>query len=283
MDNVNNIIYQAKFALKNNWLMAINILDNALKTFPDSEEIYMELAEIYHSKNAHKKTMDCYTKVLKINPQNDLARFKLGNLYLEMNEPKLAIVSYNKIKEDYPEALYNKAIAYRTMQKHDEAIKTLKELVTHSVQMINAYKYLVEILIMFGKTKEASKYVELAKNSFGNTCMVHYLRGLVFAREKNLIGAYHEYMIASREDAEYPHIHGLLGKLAEAIGQSHLVLKHLKNAVRSSHDNTNSINELVIHVVNNRLANNVDDFIALLDGFDESIVIKAVEKFKLQM
>ena len=282
MENVNNVIYQAKFALKTNWLLAVKILEDALVKFPENEDIYVELAEIYTSKEVYKKALEYYQITLNINPKNDFARFKTGNIYLELGEPKMAIIHYDKMTEDYPEALFNKAIAYKSLHKLDDAVVTLKKLTEHSVQMIGAYKYLVEILVTLGKLKEAVNYIDKARKSFGDVFLLHYLRGLVYEREKNLIGAYHEYMIAAREDSEYPHVHKTLAKLADAIGQKNQVLKHLRKAIRQRFDVWSSIKEFVEHVVKYDLVNDLDGLRELMSDFDD-LVFSHAKKIYLEL
>ena len=276
MENINNIIYQARFCLKSNWIQAVNILENALKTNPEAEEIYLELADIYFTKSAFKKTLEYYQKALKVNPNNSFSRFKIGNIYLELDEPKLAIYHYDKITEDYPEALYNKAIAYRGMQKHDEAIKTLKELINHPVKMINAYRYLVEILVMFGKTKEAFRYINDAAAVFGDVCLIHYLKGVVFFREKNFLSSYYEYTLAARDDTEYPHIHRVLSRLAIAIGMVPNAYKHLKDAIRLHKNDRSAVSELVELLLTNQIVSNKDELIEYFKDFDDNITDTAI-------
>ena len=271
MENFNNLIYQARYVLKSNWLQAVNILENALKDHPEAEEIHMELAEIYSSKGAYEKTLQCYQKVLNLNPNHSYARFKTGNIYLELQEPKLALYHYDKITEDYPEALYNKAIAYRNMQKYDDAVKTLKVLINHPTKMIGAYKYLVELLVMFGKTKEALRYIDEAEQVFGSICTTHYMKGLVYSREKNIIRAYNEYLYASKDDSEYPHIHRLLAKLALVLGQTPNALKHLKDAIFFHKGDTEALQDLVELIVKQKIVKDVDELREYFQGYNEEI------------
>ncbi|MCL2062770.1 MAG: tetratricopeptide repeat protein [Candidatus Cloacimonetes bacterium] len=280
MDNFNNILYQARFHVKTNWLKAIKILEDALEEHPNSEELLLEIADIYHQRGLVKKTLQYYQKVFKIDESHPLARFRSGNIYLELHEPKLAIYHYDKIKEDYPEALYNKAIAYRNMQKPDEAVKILKNLVEHPVKMLCAYKYLVEILLMFRKSKEAFKYIDDAIMAFGKSPTTHYLKGLTYSQERNYIAAYTEYLQAAKDDYEHPHIHTILAKTAELIGLLPNALRHLKEAIRCHNVNSGEIYDLVEFVIRHNIINNKEELTDLLNEFDDITISSILETYQ---
>ena len=283
MENINNILYQARFYIKTNWLHAVKILEDALKENPEEIDLYLELADIYYQRDAFKKTLEYYQKVLKLDEDHSLARFKIGNIYLELHEPKLAIFHYDKIKEDYPEALYNKAIAYRNMQKPDEAVKILKALTKHPVKMICAFKYLAELLLMFGKTKEAFRYINEAETVFGKNSTIHYLKGLAYSQEKNYIASYTEYMKVLSDAAEFPQIHRLLGRASELLGHLPNALKHFKDAIYNRNGESGEIYDFVEFVLKHKIVHSKDELENLVEDFDDITISVAMEIYENMM
>jgi len=272
MENLTNIIYQARFALKSNWLHAVQILEAGLKTNPEAIDLYIELAEIYDQKGIYKKSLQYYQKVLNHDPLHVYARFKSGNIYLTMDAPKLAIHHYNNIKENYPEALFNKAIAYNALRKNEEAIKTLKILVSLPEKMLQGYKYLIELLVVFDKTKDAHKYLNEAEETFGLTPAIHFLKAMVFAREKKYLKAYHEYLLASRDATEHPQVHHILASIAASIKQFPNAIKHLKDAIAINNINIVAVQDLINLLVKLKIVNTSVEFEEYFESFESATI-----------
>ena len=277
MDNFNNIIYQAKFLVKTNWIQAVHLLENATLSNPKAKELYLELADIYNQKKSQKKAIDNYQKVINIDPNDNFARFKLGNIYLEMEEPKLAIYHYDKISDDYPEALYNKALAYYHMLQYDNAIKTLKKLVELDFIVQSAHLFLIELLLSSGKIDDGFKYIAKAEKTHGYTHQIHYLKGFAYSQQKNWLAAYSEYLKALPGFLDNPKIHHMLGITAENIGQVDKSIEHIKNAILLDKKDKLPVIDLIKVLVKYHIITDKKELKALLKDMDDDIIKMAVK------
>lgn len=211
--------------------MAVQLLEDEIEKDPKAKELYLELAQIYYQKGSHKKSLENFQNALKIDPENPQINFKIGTIYLEMNEPKLAIYYYERIIEDFPDALYNKALAYEKLNRFDDAIIALTDLVEYPNVIANAYYFLIELLIAVLQIDEAMLCLEKTEKIYGKTAQISYLYGISYTKKNNWFMAYKELLLALPEYKESGKLHHLLGISAENIGLTDKAINHLKDAI----------------------------------------------------
>ena len=280
MDNPDNIIHQARFFMRTNWLQAVKVLEEGLKTFPDAKELYLELAEIYTQRKSYNKALQYYQKVVNIDPFHTLSRFKIANIYLDLDEPKLALYHYNKIDNAFPEAKYNKAVTFYRLQMYQEAIDLLKEVVTCKDPVHNAHFLLIELLLLVGKVKEAYHYIDKAVEVYGNTAHIHYLKGTAHAYQKNWLAAYNDLLQALPSYLDNPRIHQKLGIAAENIGRVDKAIAHLKDAISLRNDDKLSVVELIKILVKYRIVTDKDELQTLMKDHDKETVKMALRFYE---
>jgi Tfp pilus assembly protein PilF len=81
------------------------------------------MAAIYAELKLPALAADYYGRVLSIHPQNALARFQLGLLQLQTNEPEAALATWHDCLENPDDYLahFHSAVALLQLQRADEA------------------------------------------------------------------------------------------------------------------------------------------------------------------
>jgi len=243
MEIYHQAIHQARFLQKHNWIQAVKVLEEAILHHADEIDLHLELANFYYQKGSAyfteddnntteqdiymKKALESFHKALKIEPQNILIYFRIGNIYLEMSEPRLALYYYEMIPDPTPDVLYNMAIAYEQGCNVDKAVKTLKTLISNTKQMDNAYYFLIELLISDGYTSEAKKYLTIAENLYIESPHLHYLKGMIYARSLNYFMAYNELLKSFPEYSNKAKVFHLIGLSADGVGLTNEAISYL--------------------------------------------------------
>jgi len=247
METYLQAIHQARFLQKHNWIQAVKVLEEAILEYAGEIELHLELANFYYQKGSAyfteddtvtsdqeiymKKALESFHKALKIEPENSMIYFRIGNIYLEMSEPRLALYYYELVPDPSPDILYNMAIAHEQDNELDKAIKALKKLISITKQMDNAYYFLIELLISTGNIKEADKYLNTAIALYIENPHLHYLKGMIYARELNYFLAYNELLQTLPEYKNRSKVFHLLGLSADNIGLTSEAIGYLKEGI----------------------------------------------------
>jgi serine/threonine protein kinase/tetratricopeptide (TPR) repeat protein len=115
---------------------AIDAYENLAKTFPNDTDIEYDLGRLYIGKGDYDKARAQFQKILQSNPKNINAHWQLGVVEVQRDNPQAALAPLNQglslaIQADNQEqkALIQLAIgiAYRLMNKPDDAVRSYKE------------------------------------------------------------------------------------------------------------------------------------------------------------
>ncbi len=96
----------------------------------------------YANKNQYKEAIDCYKKVIEINPKNDATYYNMGFAYGKLDKHKKAIECFNhaiKINLNYNNAYYNMGVAYHELLLYKETIECYKKAVEINSKDEEAY------------------------------------------------------------------------------------------------------------------------------------------------
>lgn len=234
-----NIIWKAKYLQKKNWLSAVKVLKEGIEEFPDNGELHEELGKVYSNKKLYKKAIEHYQKALNTSANTNNLNFKIGNAYLSLKKARLAINYYNKIEENFPEAMYNKAIALTNINKRKESIIILQTIVEKFPKTQIAYYFLVEQLLYEKRYKEAVSYLENAENHFGKLGKILFFKGLNYYYMKNWIKAYTEFIKAEKLKFDHAKYYQVYGLCAEKIGNTAQAIELLGKAINKDPFNSN--------------------------------------------
>lgn len=108
--------------------VALDAYRKVLEANPYDRDTLVKLATVlqaYFEEEADE-AIDCYTRLLEIEPQNDKVFYELGHLYLQKNESLCAINSFNRALEiDFDNPFYHNSMAFALVQlgQHDDAIE----------------------------------------------------------------------------------------------------------------------------------------------------------------
>ncbi len=232
MNKIDNLLWQAKMQKDKNWLKARNLLNDALEEEPTNIDILRTIAELYHSKKLFHKAIVYYQMIIAQNEEDEQAIFRAANCFLLLNEFKIAIDYYDKIKLPFPELLYNKAFAYSKLKNNDKSIEILKELLKYIVSSEIPYIFIAELYFTKKKFNEAIFYLNKAESSFGKRGTIFYLRGLANFQLHHWLKAYVEFQSAEKMKVRTPHFYRTYGITCEMIGKTtravDLLLKCIK-------------------------------------------------------
>ncbi len=222
--SVANLLIQAEYLMRKNWLEAIKLLENSLTEYPSEKEIYELIGDIYFQEQLHQKAIDNFQKALTFDKKNSQLLFKIGNSYLSLDEPRLSIYYFEQIPEFIPEALYNKAIAFTQMGRIEESIDALTQMLKKTNPLSDLpYTFLAEQLVQLRQYGRALKVLKDAEVKYGENPNIKLMKGFCYYYQKNWLKAYVAFREAEKSKwhtASYYHAKGIcseeIGRIDEA-------------------------------------------------------------------
>lgn len=190
MDKATALLWQARFEKKTNWLRGTEILQEALAADNGNYEILLELGDIYSDKKLYKKAIDVYLRILQKYPHDSSALFKIANCYLTINEAAIAIRYYDLIEEYFPEALYNKAIAYSRLGHSEKTVEILENLIENNPVTELPFYLLSEQYMELKDYHKALEKLSVMNKQFGNQGKILFLQGYCHYNLKMYLQAY---------------------------------------------------------------------------------------------
>ena len=126
--------YMGRYLLAlNRPVAAVRYLKEAAELDYYNAEYYYWLGNGYHALGKVKSERESYQRALELDPGHLYARLDLGHSYLEHRHWKLALASYEKVLEHYPEqpqALYNKGLTLSRLKQGTAEIEAWKAYLT---------------------------------------------------------------------------------------------------------------------------------------------------------
>jgi tetratricopeptide (TPR) repeat protein len=245
MDKLDKILLKVNFLKKKNYLHAIQLLNDAILQFPDNYDLYFEAATIYSNHKFNRKALEMYSKALTIKPDNENIYFLMGNNFLALEEYQLAIDYFSKIRETYPELIYNKAYAYSKLGKIEISIDLMENLVENYSTSEIPYLFLSELHFLKKEYEMALKYLDDAERRFGRRGSFHYLKGAAFSHLENWLKAYIEFNEADKFHVDFPHFYRSYAISAEKIGHTEQAIDLLNKNLETEPDDPLTYIELI--------------------------------------
>lgn len=245
MDKLKRVLFKAQSNKKTNWLLSKNVLEEAIKEFPNEKQIYLELAELLNSKKSYAKAIKNYQKALVYDKNNSDILFKIGTCFLNLNEFPLALDYYNQINDDFPELIYNKAFALSKINKIDQSIEYLKELIEKGTSNDVPYLFLSELYYTQGLFKKSIEILDKAERIFGKKGAIFFIKGSAYSQMENWLQAVDNYSKAYKLNFIYPNFYRNYALALEKIGNIGRAIKMLKKNL----EDTNKDFQSYFHII----------------------------------
>ena len=144
---------------------AVVLLEEALTLFEGEEkiELLFELADVYDDYEDFDKVFDCLKLILKDDPTNEEALYKIcfWTDFTGRNEESIRL--HQKIIDDFPYnelAWFNLAAAYQGLKLYEKAIDAYHYAITIDEKFDYAYRNMGDAYIRIRKYKEAIEVLE---------------------------------------------------------------------------------------------------------------------------
>lgn len=140
--------------------IALDAYKKVLASSPYDREALVKTATLLqtHFPEKHDEAIDCYTKLLEIEPDNDKIYYELGHLYLQKNDSLPAVNAFSMALEKEEEnPFYHNSIAFALVQleQYDDAIEHYQKAIN-----INPDPYWTSIVCQ----ALGSVYLEIKRN-----------------------------------------------------------------------------------------------------------------------
>jgi len=77
------------------------LLEKSVRFRPDFPEAHLELANLYAARKDNQKAVNEYLEAIRQDPKSDIAHYRLGQVYREMNKMELASQELTRYQELY--------------------------------------------------------------------------------------------------------------------------------------------------------------------------------------
>ncbi|MEP6712586.1 MAG: tetratricopeptide repeat protein [Ferruginibacter sp.] len=216
---------------------AAEVLEAALENFDGEEKIDLlfELADVYDDYENFEKVFDCLVVILKMDPNNEEALYKICFWTDFTGRNEEAIKLHQKIIDDHPFnelAWFNLGAAYQGIKLHEKAIEAYLFAVAIDEKFDYAYRNLGDAYLRLRRYKDAieslEKVLELGRPEY----VIYEAMGHCYDKLANYPQARFNYKKASHLNAEDGQMYYKIActYMNEAAWQS--AIKNLQTATR---------------------------------------------------
>ena len=218
-------------------LKAVELLEAALLQFEGEEriELLFELADVYDDYEEFDKVFDCLKLILKDDPTNEEALYKICFWTDFTGRNEESILLHTQIIDEYPYselAWFNLGAAYQGLKLFEKAIDSYLYAVTIDEKFDYAYRNMGDAYLRLRKFKEAIEVLERVLELSRPEDVIYEAIGHCYHKLGNYAQARFHYKKASHLN---PDDGKLFYKMALTyINEEHWesAIKHLENALR---------------------------------------------------
>ena len=222
---------------KANYSAAITDLQTALNLAPDSVCYYLQLADLFLKTGSISNTMGLLKKVTELDPQNDEAFLKIGEINLMYKKYADVFTNANKALEINPyndKAYFLKAYTYKEMGDTNRAIDNFQQCLKNNP---NHYESNIELGILFMKIKNdlAITYFKNAINIDSTKVDAYYDLGLYYQSSDYLNEAIGTYKKIIKINPNFPNSYYNIGYIyLELLNISDKSIPYFSQAIKVS-------------------------------------------------
>ena len=170
------------YITKNLFDLAYEQLELIDESGDDLVQVKLKMALILIDKKIYDRAISKLEEILEIAPESDKVRFYLSAVYEEKKEYKSAQEQYLKIEKDssyYEESRLHAAYISKLLGQIDEAVVTLKEVVTSKAENPQTFIFMSQL---YEDKKDLNKSLEVlkaAEKKFSDNATVVYYLGML--------------------------------------------------------------------------------------------------------
>jgi tetratricopeptide (TPR) repeat protein len=186
---------------------AAEILEAAIEDFDGDEklDLLFELADVYDDYENFEKVFDCFLEILKLDPNNEEALYKIcfWTDFTGRNEESIKL--HQNIIEEYPFnelAWFNLGAAYQGIKLHEKAIDAYKYAVAINEKFDYCYRNMGDAFLRLRKYKDAIEVLEKVLELARPESVIYEAIGHCYDKLANYPQARFHYKKASHLNAE---------------------------------------------------------------------------------
>lgn len=207
-------------------------IKNKLEQLPDKDpDLYKFLIQAAKLDEKNEDVIKYSKELININPGDLQARLFLGQVYMELERYKEALLEFNEIKarlDTYPKLQYYMSKLYLLTDNVEEATKLAKQEIKANPSGIDGYLLLGEILRSEKDYLEAERYYKQAQKIDRDNVDVLIGLGIIAFKKSQYDSALNLFQKAKKTDPARAEIHKLLGDVYRASQQSALAIESYK-------------------------------------------------------
>ena len=144
---------------------ALNVLKACVDNCGESAVVLLEIIGILKHEKRDLESIECYLKLVVLEPNNAIVFYNMGNVYKELLDFKAAEIAYVKaikLKSFFPEAYMNLGLCLDSQQKLEEAVEAFDMSNTQRPNHLNTLRYLADVYFRKGLVAESFAYATRA-------------------------------------------------------------------------------------------------------------------------
>jgi tetratricopeptide (TPR) repeat protein len=191
---------------------AAEVLESAIETFEGDEklDLLFELSDVYDDYENFEKVFDCLVLILKQDPANEEALYKICFWTDFTGRNEESIILHKEIIDDQPYnelAWFNLGAAYQGIKLHEKAIDAYGYVIAINEKFENAHRNMGDAYLRLRNYKDAIESLQKVLELSIPEALVYEAIGHCYDRMENYAQARFYYKKASHMDAEDSRMH----------------------------------------------------------------------------
>jgi len=270
MEAVKKILIQARYEKSRNWLKARKLMEDGLQAFPGNEILTQELALLYVTQKKYNEAIKVCQKSLLIEHSDQLC-YVIASCFLNLHEYQIAVDYFDRINKEFPEHLYNKAVALARCRRYDEAVTLAEKVLDYKVKSPVPSLFLAELSFIQKDYMKTVRICNQVEKRFGVSGELYFMRGMAWRALKNILRAYWEFHKAENFHVKNPEYYRIYGLVAEGIGKTEKAIELFGEAISRAPENVGAYMELFrLYLSNNMLEEATELLFKARDTLPES-------------
>lgn len=238
----NNLAYTlSKYNTSNsNYLTVIKLLEKSISLRRGNYKAYLNIGDIYSTKQDYDNAIINYKKALEINPKFSAAYWSIGLIDEKMGRMNEALKRYKNAVRFAPldiKALYSLGTLCLNTGQYANAINTLERLISLSPDNPDAYYNLGLCYYYIGDYKKAVEAYQQSLKINPYKADIHNSLGISLLMVGRLDMAMQEYAVAIKIDPKFAQAYGNMGLVYKQMGEKDRAIAMFKEALKFDPNN----------------------------------------------